>query len=619
MKKYIILSLCLGLYVVSMTSCLEEYLDKAPEAGLAKEDVFTKYENFIKYFNTVYDGYTIKFTDQGGGANDNYNIRAAYPLFCPYVTTYSWEGLTPMCDQGYLAASSHYIKSGIFSQNRIQSFTYFSKPILASMFILIRTANTTMKNISLLTDGTQENIDDLIAQAYFARAFAHFELVRWFGGMPYITKVIGSDDQWDIPRLSPHETLVKAAADFDTAVIYYEKANRMRRDPGPGQVGHLNSPDQFRPNGVAAKAYKARALLYAASPLNNELGVKDWEEAAKANWEAIQIAEQYGYAFLSAADYKKNFVGSSYTNEQIFSWYIGNLSYTSFGSLVPGIFTNAPSNSGQAPSQNFIDMFETKWGDPLLTPSERDASTTAGHYNEQDPYKNRDPRFYIDIIYNQAPLLGFGQADIYYQMVNGSPVYGYHLNQTYSGITNTGYYDRKHWGDQSIKNPVTTQYTDPLMRLAELYLNYAEAANEAYGPNTAAPGATMTAVQAINKIRGRWTASEIAPVQVQFTTTTEVFRPRIKNERNIELCLEGHYFHDIRRWKDAPDIYSTPIMGVEIEKVPVSATYPSGFKYTRRPIPAVRQSAWTKDAMYYVPFTTVDNYKMKSFKPNPLW
>lgn len=614
MKKYIIIFLIVGLSPVLLNSCLEAYLDKAPESGLTGEEVFTKYDNFIKYFNMVYTGYASKNFQNQGGTYD-FNITVAFPMFWSSKQTYSWEGLTPMCDQGYLAASSHYIKSGIFAQNRIRAFSYFQCPILSSMFMVIRTCNTTIKNINMLTDATQEDMDDLIAQAYFARAFAHFELVRWWGGMPYITKVIGSDDQWDIPRLTPHETLLKVAADMDTAFTFFEKAGRMRRDPGPGLTGHLNHPDQFRPNGVAAKAFKGRALLYAASPLNNVNGIADWEAAAKANWEAIKIAEQYSYDLLTTADYKKNFVGVPYTNEQLWGWNAGLVAISAFGSLVPGVFTNAKSNSGQAPTQNTIDMFETRWGDPLNTPEERDAATALGHYNEQDPYKDRDPRFYVDIIYNQAPLVGFGKADIYYEIVNGATIYGYHLDQTYSGITNTGYYDRKHWGDQSVKNNVTTQYTDPIIRLGELYLNYAEAANEAYGPVTVAPDATMTAIQAINKIRGRIAQPDMLP---QFTSGKEAFRPRIKNERTIELVFEGHYYHDLRRWMDAPAAYSSTLMGVDIEKVPVNAAYPTGFKYTRRPIPAVRQTAW-KDAMYYVPFLTEDNYKMKNFKPNPLW
>ncbi len=101
----------------------------------------------------------------------------------------------------------------------------------------------------------------------------------------------------------------------------------MRRDPGPGVAGHLNSPDQRRPSGVAAKAMKGRALLYAASPLNNEQGAKDWEAAAVANWEAIKVAEQLGYDLLSLADYKKNYIGTTYSNEQLWAWYAGTKAY----------------------------------------------------------------------------------------------------------------------------------------------------------------------------------------------------------------------------------------------------------------------------------------------------
>lgn len=614
MKKYLIIFLLLGLSTALFNSCLEDYLDKAPESGLSSDDVFTKYENFLKYFNTIYTGYTSK-TFNGVRTTTNYNITTAFPMKFNNVFTYSSEGMTPMCDQGYMAALSHNIKQGMMSEARINSFSYVSVPILSSMFMIIRTSNTTLQNINMLTDATQENIDDLIAQAYFARAFAHFELCRWWGGMPYITKVLGSGDQWDIPRLTPYETLINVAVDMDTAAVYFEKAGKMRRDPGPGQAGHLNDPDQFRPNGVAAKAFKARALLYAASPLNNVNGISDWEAAAKASWEAIQIAEQYEYDLLSAADYKKNFVGVIYTNEELWGWNAGLVTLSSFGSLIPSAISGVLNRSGQAPSQNTVDMFETKWGDPLNTQADRDTATSLGHFSEQDPYSNRDPRFYVDIIYNQAPMIGFGTADIYYEMVSGKAVYGWLLNQTHAGVTHTGYHDRKHWGNQSTKNNVKTQYTDPIIRLGELYLDYAEAANEAYGPVTPAPDASMTAVQAINKIRTRIGQED---VQAQFTVNKETFRTRIKNERNVELVFEGHYYHDIRRWKDAPEVYLTGMMGMDIEKVAVSTDYPTGFKYTRVPLPANRQTTW-KDAMYYFPFLSSDVFKMKNFRPNPSW
>lgn len=605
MKKCKILLLFIGLSMITMTSCLKDYLNKAPKSGLTEEDVFSKYVNSKKYFETVYTG------------NGNFNIKTGYPLFFDmWGKGYTWESITDMSDMG-LVDMSQTIKNGQISA-QISTFSYDAgaRPILKAMFSSIRICNITLQNIGMLKDAKQKDIDDLIAQAHFVRAFAHFELFRLWGSMPYITTVIGKDDEWDIPRLSKYETLQKIALDMDSAAFFFEKAGEMRRDPGPGQVGHLNDPDQQRPNGVAAKAYKARALLYAASPLNNDKGQLAWEAAAKANWEAIQIAEQNSFALLSAADYKKNYVGTTYTNEQLWGWYAGTFAYNivTMKALMNGIF-GASYFTAECPTQNTVDKFETQWGDPLTTEVDRQDATSKGHYNEQNPYVNRDPRFNIDIIYNQAPLIGYGMANIFYEIKNGAPVYSELLIQSFVGITHTGYYNRKRWGEQSVKNKTTPQYTEPLIRLGELYLNYAEATNEAYGPNSPAPNSTMTAVQAINKIRNR---IGMPDVLIQFTGNKDIFRTRIKNERTIELCFEGHYYHDIRRWMDAPKTMSSPLYGVDIEKVPVSTAYPTGFKYTRLPLSANRQSSW-KDAMYYLPFTTADTYKMKKFIPNEAW
>ena len=238
-----------------------------------------------------------------------------------------------------------------------------------------------------------------------------------------------------------------------------------------------------------------------------------------------------------------------------------------------------------------------------------------GHYKEQDPYVNRDPRFYIDIIYNEAPIPGYVTAKIYNELVGGVNKPSVLLDPLYQGITYTGYYQRKLWGDQSVLNKVQPLCTDPIMRLGELYLNYAEAANEAYGPSSAAPGASMTSVQAINKIRTRVGQPDVL---AQFTTSKDIFRPRVKNERIVELCFEGHHYFDIRRWMDAPAIMSGQLIGMDVQKVTVSTTYPKGYQYTRRPLPAERQVRW-KEAMYYLPFNTSDNYKMKKFVPNVVW
>ena len=373
--------------------------------------------------------------------------------------------------------------------------------------------------------------------------------------------------------------------------------------------------------GVTAKAFKALALLYAASPLNNQLGIKDWEEAAKAGWDAIKTAELYGYALLSAAEYKKNYAGADYTNESFWSWPVGDVRYNHQYpmSIVPWPISGPSGGTanGECPTQNCVDRFETRWGDPLNTQAERDAATALGHYNEQDPYVNRDPRLTIDIIYNQAPgMTGYldGKAQMW---TNSSTSYGELVDPTRGGYTKTGYYNRKRWGGGSIKNQVVVRWSDPNIRFGELYLDYAEAANEAYGPNSAAPGASMSAVDAINFVRTRIGQSPVLPA---YTGSTDAFRPRIKNERVVELCFEhNHYFCDIRRWKDAPVAMAGPLIGVKIEKLTApTAQYPTGFKYTRYPLEAARQSVW-KPAMYYIPFDPNLMFKFKDFAPNTQW
>jgi len=615
MKKYIILLLSPVLLMVFLTSCVEDYLNKAPESGLTTEDVFSKYENFKKFFDTIYEGNKIDGTTWRA-----YNIKNAYSLYFEFWDQkYTLESLTDMSDMGRVM-DAQVIKSGSISAI-INKLTYDPqrRPVLGSMFSIIRICNTSLKNIDLLKDVSPVDINDFKGQSHFIRAFAHFELFRLWGPMPYLNTVIGPDDEWDIARLSKHETLIRIAADMDSAATYFAQADLMRRDPGPGVAGHLNNPEQKRPNGVAAKAFKARALLYAASPLNNELGAKDWEAAAIANWEAIKIAEQHGYDLLSLADYKKNYIGNLYSNEQLWAWSAGTKAYNAgeLNTQQNGVFGGGKTGwSGECPTQNTVDKFETKWGEPLNTESDRQAATAAGHYKEQDPYANRDPRFYIDIIYNTAPVPGYTTAKIYYETNNGAAVYAQLLDQSYAGITRTGYYERKTWGEQSVNNKTTPQYTDPLIRLGELYLNYAEAANEAYGPGGMAPGATMTALAALNKIRNRAGMPNVLP---DYSSSKDKLRDRIKNERTIELCFEGsHYYHDIRRWKDAPKVMGGVLYRVDIEKVPVSTSYPTGYKYTRQPMSSDRQTRW-KEAMYYLPFNTEDMYKMKNFVSNEVW
>ncbi len=611
MNKYKSIFLIFVFSILIFSSCLNEYLDMSPESGLTENEVFSKYENAKKFFDFVY------------ADSESASINTAFKLHWSYNTQkFSLEALTDMTDAGRLMQSQvfkggkMYPSALLLDANQgVKKFGFFNP-----MWRAIRIANITLEKINQIQNATPQNIDDLKAQAFFVRGFCHFEVFRGWGPMPHITKSLGPDDLWDIPRPSAHTSCMSAVQDMDSAIFYYNKAQKMRRDPGPGEPGHLNNPDQPRPSGMSAMAIKARILLYAASPLNNELGVKDWQNAAKVNWEAIQKALELKYDLLTAQEYKKNFTGAKYSNEQLYGWDAGRNSHTATNLqwLIPCVLRGVTSgNSADCPTQNTVDKYETAWGDPLNTQADRDAATALGHYNEQDPYANRDPRFDFSILYNQSELLGWtnGKAQIYIETVNGVAKYSELLNQNAQGVTVTGYYQKKRWGGENVKNKVVTQYTDPIIRLGELYLNYAEAANEAYGPNTPAVPGAMTAVEAINLIRNR---IGMLPVKAEFTTDKDVFRKRIKNERNIELAFEGHYYYDIRRWKDAPEIYSGLLIGMVVEKVDVSPTYPTGFKYTRSPLDSNRQTKWS-EAMYYFPYSQGDYLRMTNFVAGDKW
>jgi hypothetical protein len=225
------------------------------------------------------------------------------------------------------------------------------------------------------------------------------------------------------------------------------------------------------------------------------------------------------------------------------------------------------------------------------------------------------------VIYNQKEVRGYGKASLYVNedgsLPSGSLIQKKEGSQ--DGVSETFYYEQKRSGNLSNKGEQNVTLTDPIIRLAELYLNYAEAANEAYGPDGKVPEAAMTALEALNAIRAR---VSMPPVLDAYTSDKDLLRPRIKNERTVELCFEGyHYYCDIRRWKDAPAVGRSTLYGMRATKLDSGPTaqYPTGFRYERFPLPASRQIAWENDGMYYIQFQNGDLLKMKNYTPNQSW
>lgn len=605
------------------------FLDVDPELGMTEKDVFGTYKNFKAYFDGVYN-------------METQSMRWGYPaLIDGNSKRWAYISSTDAADAGRYLTVHKEVRVCALSQSLCNWFSFGNIAIVPGMMRSVRIANMTIQHIDDLTNATDEQKYDLLAQAYFVRAYCHLVLVRYFGGMPYVDKVLGGDDEWDLARLPANETLKRSAADFLTAYENYVKAGKVRRDPGPGQPGHLQDAEMDRPNGAAALGLRARCLLYAASPLNNLNGKADWAEAAEAAAQAILVAEECQYAMLPLEEYRNNFFNRTYTNEALWSWYrkYSNRAEPSMAILTLAQAPNQSITSGICPTQNFVDRFETIWGDALNTEADRAEAEAAGHYREQNPYANRDPRLDLDVVHegSTTPYCK-GTINFYYDPdthtyatsvfdtpageyeCKGNYAFGHDWNEdptSTKGYSYTGYMCNKFWrGDLGVTSNTDYYHSEPLIRMAELYLNYAEAVNEAFGPDGKAGACPLTAVEAINKVRAR---VGMPPVLEKYRTDTDTFRERVINERCVELAFESHhYWFDIRRWMIAPKTMGSTLYGVYVEKVPVSDEYPIGRRFERRAIPAVRQTVW-KDCMYWWPWPEAQAIKMKNFVNNAQW
>lgn len=617
-KLYKIL-LC-GILALSSTSC-EDFLDVAPDAGLTEEKVFTRLANVNSYFSPVYDK-----LENGS----NFWLGA-------WSQKWSLEQCTEDFESGGNRPSIR-VRQGFFGYSNASLIIENAKtrPIFNEAFKAIRICNNVIANAHRITDAPSEDeINDILGQAYFCRGYAYFQLCRLWGGMPYLKDILTSDDDWDRPRLSPCETYQEVAKDMDEAYGYFKKAGRVRRDPKPGESGNLSTAYKITlPNGCAALALKSRALLYAASPLSNPTNDEQlWKDAAAASNQAIQVAVENGYELQPITKWLDNTYNMQYTNEQIWSISYGKNKALNNGKLytyMTGMMMNNTTYaSGLCPTQNFVDKYETlpinsNLAYPLNSEEDRYKAVAAGVFNPQDPYKNLDKRFYLSVFYNGAPLTTWKntkysysikqQINMWWEKTETGTRYSDHVNNTgFLGAAITGYMQRRMTGDLNYQDNTTKYLSDPIFMLSELYLNYAEAANEVGGPDYKVDGATMTSHEALVVIRNRAEQGEVRP---EYLTSKDSFRARIKNERCIELAFTGHYYYDANRWKDAPNRIKSPIMTIDVEKLAAGydkTLYPTGYKYTRVPLIENRQPTTWVDKMYYLPFTSDMYYQFKNF------
>jgi starch-binding outer membrane protein, SusD/RagB family len=574
--------------VVLFTSC-EDYLDKVPDSsGMTDEDVFTDYLNFRKFEDRMYKD-----------LND-------------YLSAGDFGFIAADCDEGFVTEEwglLPIVQAGDWLQAFDKGLAQFSG--VWNSWQSIRIANICLEKLNLLEEATQQQKDEIKGQANFMRAWYYYEFLRRQGGLPYITKSLSGSDEFGLPRLSFHETALKIVADCDSAAALL-----------PQKWDNANIG---RPTKGAAMALKASTLLFDASPTNNTSNeTKRWEDAAKAAWDLIEYAgstgnyklmeckstEQLTYKNVQNIKPNDTIQTISYAGgyDSIFNFlpYNDEIIWEFFGAMQDGgryttfatpSLANTGIMAGFGPSQNIVDMFETVNG---LSIKDDPA------YDEQNPYVNRDPRFYHCILFNGERWTS--QTNLYLQLFNGGRERSNMMYYSY-----TGYLSRKFWVDNidlwsDAEHPISHVI---YFRFAEILMMYAEACNEIGGPDYTLSGANMSSKDALNKIRAR---VHMPSVNQKYLTDKATFRERIKNERAIEFYLEEKRLFDLSRWGDASKPEHKQVYDITISK---DLTKPTGYVFNRNTTPVV---TLTFDQKHYRwPIKLSDALMFEKFQQNPGW
>jgi hypothetical protein len=465
---------------------------------------------------------------------------------------YAWMDMEAATDDAYhtnVSNRSHTFNTGVWNQfNNPESVwnNYFDGIYQANLHLKHRgevdlsyLSNGIKNNDSTAYKRAVTNLKFMEGECYFLKAFFYFELVKRYGGVPIIDQALDFNDpaKWKgLQRNSVDEVFKYIVSLCDKASVIIPDSVRTSSVTSWYESGRVT-------NG-AIKALKARAELYAASPLFKDAGSSfTWADAAAAANDVIKMN-----VYNLDGTYSNLFGATNATSsEAIFFRRFGDQNWFE-GNNYPIVFEKS-NGSSVTPSQNFVDEFEVKTGS-TAAPFDWSNPTHAAN-----PYSNRDPRLAASVIYNGVTF-NSNTIQTYFGGNSGQPK----LN-----ATKTGYYLSK-YVNPGVNLVTNTKAKHQWMyfRYGEVLLNYAEAMYNAYGANADPLGYGMTALQALNKVRAR--------AGVAMPARTDLSQDLIMHERRVELGFEGHRYWDVRRWKKG-EYFRQPLNRIEITLNGSSYTY----------------------------------------------
>lgn len=620
MKNKIIYILSMFFIVCfTLTSCTD-YLDRDSDSVLSEEDAFKNFNNFQGFIEVMYNVIP-DIAKHNWVSSFNWGEDEV-------ITTGNGEYLMGYAIDGGNYRS--YINKGdcFLDRNWSVDGDRFKKSLWGGGWYAIRQANLGLEALEkgMLKDATQEEQNFIKGQLYFFRAWFYFQLTSYWGGLPYLESVIAPDAQFNLPRETYQENAEKMAADFQRA------ADLLPIDWDNTATGsRTKGNNALRPNKIWALSYLGKTLLYAGSPLmengadnnNRSYNSEYCKRAADVLGQVLNMVEsnQTQYALVDFDNYSTLF----YTKEQ--NWLIPGGTEAIMRSPTYGADSYwRQMNSYQlqaicegdgiifCPAANYVNYFGMQNGLPLDDPN--------SHFSKSQPWKDRDPRFYNNFIYDGVKMIKSPSSFKEYEYAN---LYeGGNCCDDPRKTSRTGYFNYKfiplgaNKDDADYGYGKATHFHLSWLRLAEVYLLYAEAVAQGYGSaNSNSATFPKSAVYAVNVIRER---AGVDPVADSYTNDLEKFMSEVRRERAVELAFEGHRFHDLRRWKLLTEY---PYNIKTMQKFDRAEAFDPEADPKERKVVNFREEIVTQRKLsskhYWLPFKTEDVTIYPEFYQNPGW
>lgn len=572
------LALLLSLVGLFLFSCREtDFLDKTITTNLNEQTVFTDSTFAMQFFFGLYED--IGFDSDPG--------------------RFGAGGLDAASDETEPKPSSTITTGTQFATGTVNA-VIVSRDAWDTPYKNIRKANQFLKHLDVIP--LQPDLKaQLAAETRFLRAWYYSILLKHYGGIPLVgDTVYTAEDQIPAARNKYADCVQYIVSECDIAA---EQLPVKRLAQEYGRIG----------SGIC-KALKSRVLLYAASPLYNGSGFAQEPLTAILGYpvnnpDRWRLAEEAAKAVIALNTYSLHSNNSPTPGEGFYEEFVAKdfQSTNATGGIVfERVATDSrkeeelwqpPSRGGGQggawPYQELVDAFGMRNGKSITDPS--------SGYDPRNPYLNRDPRLSNSVNYDQSlmPASLFGPRvpiDIFLGNYKGKLA---GQDAVHTG-TLTGYYVNKMIKRDILANSfIAGPGSRPLIRYAEILLNYAEAANEFEGP----VAGVYSAVESVRQRAG------LSPFQLPVGLSKEAMREVIRNERRVEMAFEGHRFFDVRRWMIAETTDDRLMTGMEVVRNGEAVTY-NLFN--------VRQHNFRK-AMYFWPIPYTEVAKSPGLLQNPYY